>query len=204
VATEEITLFVNPVGVFSRRDVLSRPSPVPGRDGVYGWWFRRLPPLVEAEACRQYRGLTLLYTGISPDRPPRGERPPSRQNLHQRIRSHYAGNAEGSTLRKTLGCLLSDELGIELRRVGTGNRMTFVAGEQVLSAWMADNAYVSWVVRDRPWELEDELIAALDVPLNLKGNSRNQFHPVLTEARSRCVARARSLPVLPNPGVGGR
>jgi hypothetical protein len=107
-------------------------------------------------------------------------------------------------LRKTLGCLLSDELGIELRRVGSGNRMTFVAGERALSAWMAENAYVSWVVRDRPWELEDELIAALDVPLNLKGNSRNQFHPILTEARARCVARARALPVLPNPGVGGR
>jgi hypothetical protein len=27
------------------------------------------------------------------------------------------GNAEGSTLRLTLGCLLSEQLGIELRRV---------------------------------------------------------------------------------------
>lgn len=107
-------------------------------------------------------------------------------------------------MRKTLGCLLCDELGIELRRVGSGNRMTFVAGERALSAWLAENAYVSWMVRDRPWELEEELIEALDVPLNLKGNSRNQFHPVLTEARARCVARARALPVLPNPGVGGR
>ncbi len=29
--------------------------------------------------------------------------------------------------------------------------MTFVQGEQALSAWMAENAYVSWVVRERPW-----------------------------------------------------
>jgi hypothetical protein len=196
-------VFASPARVFSRQDVLAHPSPVPARDGVYGWWFRRSPSLVRADACREYRGLTLLYTGISPDRPPRNGRPPSRQNLHQRIRSHYTGNAEGSTLRKTLGCLLCDELGIELRRVGSGNRMTFVAGERALSAWLAENAYVSWLVRDRPWELEEELIAALDVPLNLKGNSRNHFHPVLTEARARCVARARALPVLPNPGVGG-
>lgn len=111
---------------------------------------------------------------------------------------------EGSTLRKTLGCLLADELGIQLRRVGSGNRVTFVEGEQVLSAWMAENAYVSWVVLDRPWELEEELIAALDVPLNLKENSRNQFHPVLTQARAQCLARAWTLPVLPNPGIGGR
>lgn len=107
-------------------------------------------------------------------------------------------------MRKTLGCLLADELGIQLRRVGSGNRVTFVEGEQVLSAWMAENAYVSWVVLDRPWELEEELIAALDVPLNLKENSRNQFHPVLTQARAQCLARAWTLPVLPNPGIGGR
>ena len=83
-----------------------------------------------------------------------------------------AGNAEGSTLRKTLGCLLSDELGIQLRRVGSGRRRTFAEGEQGLSAWMADNAFVSWVVREHPWELEDNLIASLDLPLNLEGNSR--------------------------------
>jgi hypothetical protein len=77
-------------------------------------------------------------------------------------------------------------------------------GEQVLSAWMAKNALVSWVVRERPWELEDRLIASVDLPLNLEGNSRNQFHQVLTGARARCVAQADALPVLPNPGVGGR
>lgn len=64
---------------------------------------------------------------------------------------------------------------------------------------------MSWVVRDRPWELEDELIAVVDLPLNLQGNSRNQFHSVLTQARAECVARAKELPVVPNPGIrGGR
>ena len=106
-------------------------------------------------------------------------------------------------MRKTLGCLLADELGIRLRRVGSGNRMTFIEGEQALSAWMAENAYVSWIVRDRPWELEDELITALDLPLNLQGNPHNRFHCVLTGDRERCVAQAKALPVVPNPGIGG-
>jgi len=44
----------------------------------------------------------------------------------------------------TLGCLLSEELDIELRRVGSGKRMTFAEGEGVLSQWMADNAFVCW------------------------------------------------------------
>lgn len=68
---------------------------------------------------------------------------------------------------------------------------------------MAENALVSWVGRERPWELEDELIATLDLPLNLQANSHNRFHPVLTAARARCVAQAKVLPVVPNPGIGG-
>src|SRR5450755_193701 len=191
-ATDEIAGFVSPAGVFSRQDVLARPSPVPAQDGVYGWWYRDLPPLVEAGGCHQHQALTLLYTGISPDRPPRNGRPASKQSLLERIKDHYTGNAEGSTLRKTLGCLLAGELGIQLRRVGSGKRMTFVEGEQALSAWMAENAYVSWVVRESPWDLEDRLIAALDLPLNLKGNSRNLFHPVLTEVRTSSIAQAKA------------
>ena len=38
---------------------------------------------------------------------------------------HYRGNAEGSTLRLTLGCLLSVELDTVLRRVRSGKRTTF-------------------------------------------------------------------------------
>jgi len=45
---------------------------------------------------------------------------------------------------------------------------------------------------------------ALDLPLNLTRNKRNQFHPVLTDVRARCVEQARDLPVLLNPGVGGQ
>jgi hypothetical protein len=200
----EVSGFLNPQRVFSRQEVLARPSSVPAAGGVYGWWFRRLPPLVDARGCHRHGELTLLYAGISPRRPPRDGSPSSQQTLRQRLRTHYVGNAEGSTLRKTLGCLLAGELGIQLRRVGSGTRKTFVEGEQALSAWMADNAFVSWVIRERPWELEDDLISALDLPLNLEGNSRNRFHQILTQARARCVAQANSLPVLPNPGMGGR
>ncbi|WP_374939609.1 GIY-YIG nuclease family protein [Streptomyces sp. UH6] len=47
--------------------------------------------------------------------------PTSTQNLRKRVRYHCRGNAAGSTLRLTLGCLP----GLELRRVGSGKRMTF-------------------------------------------------------------------------------
>lgn len=95
-------------------------------------------------------------------------------------------------------------MGIELRRVGSGNRMTFGRGERLPSEWMGENAFVSWVQCERPWELEEELIASLDLPLNLQGNDRNPFRGELKRVCKECVARARALAVIPNPGVGGR
>jgi hypothetical protein len=39
----------------------------------------------------------------------------------------------------------------------------------------ATNAFVSWLVCDLPWELEDQLIASAELPLNLETNSRHLF-----------------------------
>src|SRR5689334_21183500 len=93
-------------------------------------FHHRTRPGVDAER--------LLYVGIAP----RHMRPRvSRQSLRTRIRYHLRGNADGSTLRLTLGCLI----GLELRRVGSGARMTFGrAGEAALDAWLAGNARVCW------------------------------------------------------------
>lgn len=68
---------------------------------------------------------------------------------------------------------------------------------------MAPNALVSWVAIDRPWELEDALIHALDLPLNLDGNEAHPFHRALSRIRSDAVRRAHELPIVANPGVGG-
>jgi len=202
--TDLVDAFIDPSRLWTRAEVLTSPSPVPAVGGVYGWWFRKLPAVIDTSGCIKRDGLTLLYVGISPQPPPLNGRAPSTQNLRIRLRAHYAGNAEASTLRKSLGCLLADDLGIQLRRVGTGKRLTFLEGEQTLSGWMAENALVSWVTHDRPWELEDELIATLDLPLNLDGNSRHPYRAYLSALRSSAARNAESLPVVPNPGVAGR
>ncbi len=91
-----------------------------------------------------------------------------------------------------LGCLL----GLELRRVGNGRRMTFgKAGEAALSQWMADNARVCWIERGSPWDLESRLISQLDLPLNLDQNRHNAFHGRLKELRAQARRRARELPI---------
>jgi len=188
----------------TRAQVLTTPCPVPATPGVYGWWFRELPAEINTSGCAKKDGLTLLYTGISPSAPPANGKAPSKQSIRTRIKTHYTGNAAGSTLRLTLGCLLSDQLGIELRLVGSGKRLTFVGGEKVLSEWMAENALVSWVLNPEPWVLEHQLISSLDVPLNLDANAHNSFFPSLKAARQSARDRARELPVVPNPGVGGK
>jgi hypothetical protein len=200
----DVMEFLSPERLWRRSEVLSRPSPIPAVPGVYGWWFNLLPAPLDVSGCHHVNEFTLLYTGISPKQPPRNGRPASKGQLRQRIVTHYAGNAAGSTLRKTLGCLLAEELGIQLRRVGSGSRRTFADGEQQLSQWMAEHAFVSFVPHASPWELEERLIELLDLPLNLDGNSRNAFHPELTRVRRDAVASANALPVVPNPGVGGR
>src|SRR5215469_3107384 len=117
--SDEVDGFSEPLRAYSCEDVLSRSAPVPAEGGAYGWWFRQLPALVVVDGCCQHEALRLAYVGISPNRPPGNGRPPSGQSLRDRVRYHYTGNAEGSTLRKTLGCVLADQLGIQLRRVGS-------------------------------------------------------------------------------------
>lgn len=176
---------LQPDRLFSRAEVLARPGPVPEVSGVYGWYFRSLPGVVPVGETHEHVGCRLLYIGISPKRPPANGRKPSAQNLRKRIRNHFRGNAEFSTLRLTLGSLLASEIGIQLSRTSSGKSRTFgTKGEDVLSAWMADNAFVCWHTHPEPWVEEGSLIANLDLPLNLSGNSQHPFARTLSEIRA--------------------
>jgi hypothetical protein len=177
----------HPSRTYSRREILARPSPVPDVPGIYGWYFRALPGDIEASRCIEVQGRRLLYVGIAPRAPGH-----SKATLRSRLRNHYRGNAEGSTLRLTLGCLL----GLELRRVGGGTVMTFGPSEMDLSSWMGDNAFVTWIEDPQPWHLESVLIRSLDLPLNLDQNANHAFHARLSDIRGEARRRARLLPIL--------
>jgi hypothetical protein len=97
-----------------------------------------------------------------------------------------------------LGSLLSEELAINLRLVGSGNRLTFSAGEIVLSDWMEQHARVCWLSTEQPWVVESRLIEELNLPLNLDQNIKSEFRSILSTARATQRATARALPALPN------
>ncbi len=192
---EAVQAITEPNRVFSRREVLDG-DVVPRTGGVYGWYFADVPVGVPTEGCATHHRLTLLYAGIAPKAPPQNGGRASAQSLRTRVRYHMRGNAEGSTLRLTLGCLLREQLGTILRRVGSGKRHTFHTAEAQLSQWMEQNAFVCWIAAPDPWSIESALIASVNLPLNLEQNRSHGFHGTLSGIRRAARQAADRLPIL--------
>lgn len=185
-----IKIISNPQKVWSRKEVLSKPSPIPMKNGIYAWFFKSTPPLVPVKDCLVSENKILLYAGISP------KNDTSTQNLRKRITTHFRGNAEGSTLRLTLGTLLYEKSGYELRRVGSGKRKTLThLGEQWLDNWMDDNAYVFWVEHDKPWTIEKDVLRHFSLPLNIQDNEHHPFSKVLSNIRTTAKRKAEQEPI---------
>jgi hypothetical protein len=184
---------VEPERLYSRCEVLALPCPVAKVSGIYAWYFREIPPGIDAARCVEFCGLRLLYTGVAPGRPPKADASHPR-TLRDRVPEHYDGTAYGSTLRRSLGVLC----GIPLRRVGNGKRTTFHSGECDLDEWMAENAFVIWTPHPKPLEAEAGMVAAYDLPLNLVGNEAHPFFPTLRFARKNALAAAKEGFVFPS------
>jgi hypothetical protein len=174
---------------------------VPQLSGIFAWYFDAPLPLIDIQHCHRIGGHVLLYVGISPKAPP-FEGNPSRSTLRKRIRTHYRGNAEGSTLRLTLGCLLASTLGIELRRVGSGTRYTFTnPGEQALDRWMDQHAFVTWLEAKAPWKIEQTLLSSgLCLPLNIDGNPSQDAAALVRSARQQARRLADGLNIVTDSG----
>jgi hypothetical protein len=193
---------LHPDRLYSASDIDSWPCPVPACAGVYAFYFNEPPPGIDTSGCHRVDHHSLLYVGIAPKPPPMNGRAPSRSNLKQRLRTHYYGNAEGSTLRRTLGCFLSEQLGIKLRRVGSGSRYTFTnPGEQLLDDWMRQHAFVTWVETSAPWELEKQLFSSrLRLPLNVDSNPCLEAVAVVRAVRQKARQLADALDIVADSG----
>jgi hypothetical protein len=162
----------------------------PNAPGLYAWFFREVPAAVPVGGCVHQDGNTLLYVGIAPSRAG------SRSTLRKRLRGHLRGNASGSTLRLSVGCLLSEQLGLELRRTGRSERLTFGQGEEKLTTWLLENARLAWVEVAAPWKYEESLIHSASLPLNLDRNAKHPFYPELQSLRRQARQHARQLRAL--------
>jgi hypothetical protein len=104
-----------------------------------------------------------------------------------------------------LGCLLASNIGIELRRVGSGTRYTFTnPGEQVLDEWMRKNALVTWKI-EHPHKVEREILASgIRLPLNIDGNPRREDVVALSEVRLKAQRQADELMIVVDSGGSRR
>jgi len=160
------------------------------RRGIYAWFFKELPyeRIPTGECYYTEDGYFLLYIGIAPSLI-RGE--PSRQNLRRRLRLHYFGNIQGSTLRKSLACLLKDKLSLEFREGVDSRRPKLTRDSRHrLTKWLDKNALISWTTEDEPWLYEVELILKFKTPLNLDCNMHHPFYRELSKIRTRVLAEA--------------
>jgi len=116
--------------------------------------------------------------------------------LRQRIGgNHLRGTIYGSTFRQTLAACLRQPL--ELQPAAPG-RLTRDA-EQALSSWMRQHLHVAvhpFPERDALGDLEDEVLARLDPPLNLDGMPATPIRARLTVLRGELTPLASS-PVKP-------
>lgn len=128
-----------------------------------------------------------LYIGLS-------------QNLAQReFDTHFRVGGSGfSTLRRSLGALLIDELDLQPqpRSAGTSdtnyrNYRFDKSGEEALSAWMHDHLDVAVFEEADPKPLERELAVLARPPLNLT-HWPNPDAPTIRAARKRCADAARA------------
>ena len=187
----EIIKQLDTAPIYTWADLQARPALPPASPGIYAWFFRSVPPIVPCSGCMQRQGGTLLYVGIAPSRQS------SQATLRSRILgNHFGSNAEGSTLRRTLGCLLEKQLGTILRRVGSDSTMTFGAKEAALTAWMTKNAAVAWVEVQAPRRFESQIFRQLQLPLNITHNAHHPFCSHLRTVRAGAVARARKRPIV--------
>jgi hypothetical protein len=105
------------------------------------------------------------------------------------IGNHLNGNIGSSTFRFVLAALLVDTL--QLRPSLRGTKVALDAIDNArLSAWQREHLLLTWSTRERPWELEQEVIAQLGPPLNSAGNPTHRFRRRVREARAELRRRA--------------
>lgn len=176
---------LNPVTLYAAADVRNAPA----SPGIYGWWLKTSVLDVPEAPYQELDGHQLLYVGISP-RKPSAAGHASNGNLRKRLVTHATGNASQSTLRRTLGVLLADELGLTFG-VHAGREHYGPQGEAFISRWLIENARVAWAVDPEPWEAEHELLAHATLALNLDGRS-DAFARSISDRRKAALAAARA------------
>jgi hypothetical protein len=151
------------------------PNTLPHAKGLYLITVNDLHNLPEPMRGLQYHYLLnrpIIYVGIS------------NHSLRTRdYKIHFNGNARRSTLRKSLGSLMH----LEPAKKDSNKYKFIISAEVYLSEWMKNHLFLHYHVTDQPGEIEKQLIAELNPPLNIKDNHNAinlEFRKRLIEERA--------------------
>jgi hypothetical protein len=150
---------------------------LPRGPGVYAWWGGRsvlpdFPGLVNPAVP----ALRLLYAGRA-------------VSLRGRIlRTHLRRTAD-SALRRTLAGLLMPTEGYRTVRKG-GAVVLVPEDEERLTAWMRRGLRLTWAEHPYPEDVEPELLARLDPPLNTYGIPDDDIRAAVLAAKAAYEASA--------------
>jgi hypothetical protein len=154
--------------------------------GLYSWWGDNTARALIGEQLGSSIP-PLIYAGqAGATRWPSGTR--SKATLASRIRgNHINGNASSSTLRLTLSALLLHPLGLTVSKPGR----LMSEDRKTVSRWIRGHLHVAIVPyddRDRLKQVEEEILAILDPPLNLAGRPSTGSRVQLTGLRRRITS----------------
>lgn len=159
---------------------------LPEAPGFYAWWIE--PDTIAGVPHHPHplrSELGLLYVGISPKR--LGSSGLIRSRV---IDQHVKGNTSSSTFRFVLASLLLDELALKPR--ATIKKVVLDRDDNGrLRQWQFDHLSLTWCERERPWEIEDAVIALMQPPLNSAANRTHPFYPRVNAARAAFRAAGR-------------
>ena len=192
ITTNILDYFLNRPKMYQRKYVLSKNSSCPRSNGIYAWYFKDgLFKLPNQKSISRHKNYSILYIGIAPSRLT------SKSNIRKRIFNHFRGTAYGSTLRLSLGVLLSNKSKFILRRIKNKKMIRFTdEGEDWIDNWLEKNSLVSWFANQHPWKIETNLINQLYLPLNIQGNLDNPFKSILIDLRKKARERAMNLAII--------
>jgi hypothetical protein len=158
---------------------------LPEQSGVYAWWMSPGAIAGVDGPSHPTEELELLYVGIAP----KGLE--SKATLRSRIRGqHLGGNIGSSTFRQSLAALLAEDRGWTARKAGSRAQLAR-EDNRALSAWQRDHLRCAWVEHPRPWEVEGDVIALMQAPLNLADNASHEMHGRLKALRASLRLSAR-------------
>jgi hypothetical protein len=149
--------------------------------GLYSWWIDRLGAASLSAGLGAQLAEGRIYAGLTgATKWPSGFT--GKNTLQKRVgRSHIRGRIRGSTFRLTLASVLREQLGL----VATGLKLLAPHSEKALTEWICDHLSVA-VHRfpaDPLADLEHQVLARLDPPLNLDGMPINPLRMRLRELR---------------------